>query len=589
MVFDTWWNGGMRTTPYFHNMIGILTETAHASASPAHYDPATFPRAFDNGTPTLEPSADYPRPYRGGTWRMRDSCELMLSSSMAVLDIGARRRRQWLFDIYRMGRDAIASGTGEAYVVSADQWDGSAAVRMVNALRTAGVEVSRARAPFNAGGATFPSGSFVIDGAQPFIAHVRDLLGPQMYPDRRPHPGGRPEQPYDMTGWTLPMQMGVAVDRIQGRFEADLEPVERARIEPRTLHAGPGDWVALDPRLNSTYTVVNRLLERGIEILRSTVPVQSRDGVWPAGTFVVQNGPGPAELLARGAGELGVSMSVIDDMPPDKVVRINRPRVGLYQAWGGNIDEGWTRWLLEQYEFGFDSLHDAEIRAGNLRDRFDVILLPQDTSERMRSGLSAGSMPPEYTGGMTAIGVSNLHRFVNDGGTLVAFDSASDLPAAAFGLGVENVARRYDESRFFAPGTLVRLTIDPSHALGFGLPPDVIGFFARGPVFEVREQAESAEGVRVAARFARQDLTASGWLLGADVLAGRPALIEAPVGRGRVVLIGFRAQHRGQTDQTFKVLFNAILLGGAAAHSGLARTERLPVPFERPEIAVFQR
>ena len=233
MVFDTWWNGGMRTTPYFHNMIGILTETAHASASPAHYDPATFPRAFDNGTPTLEPSADYPRPYRGGTWRMRDSCELMLSSSMAVLDIGAKRRRQWLFDIYQMGRDAIASGTGEAYVVSADQWDGSAAVRMVNALRTAGVEVSRARAPFNAGGATFPSGSFVIDGAQPFIAHVRDLLGPQMYPDRRPHPGGRPEQPYDITGWTLPMQMGVAVDRIQGRFKADLEPVERARIEPR--------------------------------------------------------------------------------------------------------------------------------------------------------------------------------------------------------------------------------------------------------------------------------------------------------------------------------------------------------------------
>ena len=186
--FDTWWNGGMRTAPYFHNMVGILTETAHASATPATYDPKRFPPTFDDGTPTLQPSTDYPSPYTGGDWHLRDTCDYMVTASMAVLDIGARRRQEWLYDIYRMARDAIAAGAGEAYIVSAEQWDPGTAVKMINVLRWGGVEVESARAPFEAGGKLYPAGSFVIRCAQPFRPYLTDLLNPQIYPDRTAGP-----------------------------------------------------------------------------------------------------------------------------------------------------------------------------------------------------------------------------------------------------------------------------------------------------------------------------------------------------------------------------------------------------------------
>ncbi len=241
--FDTWWDGGMRSTPYFHNMIGLLTETSHPSATPSFDDPKTFPKTFENGASTTEPSTSYPSPYPGGEWHLRNSCDYIVTTSMAVLDQASQARESWLYDIYQMGRDAIAANTDEAFLIPTGQWDSGAAVRLVNVLRLGGVEVERATAQFSAGGATYAPGTFIIRGAQPFEPYVKDLLTPQTYPDIRVSPGGPPKQPYDITGWTLSYQMGVKVDRVDAPFsvatrEIDFAPCRRGRSLGRPSRMG---------------------------------------------------------------------------------------------------------------------------------------------------------------------------------------------------------------------------------------------------------------------------------------------------------------------------------------------------------------
>jgi hypothetical protein len=259
---------------------------------------------------------------------------------------------------------------------------------------------------------------------------------------------------------------------------------------------------------------------------------------------------------------------------------LKRPRIGLYRAWGGNADEGWTRFVLEAFEFVAEPVRDADVRRGDLAARWDVIVLPDATYEAMLKGLAPGTMPPEYVGGMTPTGVANLYAFVTSGGTLVALDGAGELPLTAFGLPVSNVTAAQRETDLYAPGSLVRVALDPSHPVAFGLPRESTGVFANSLAFDVTrrrsrfeqrvadDSAALAPGVQVVGTYASRNVLVSGYLLGERAIAGRPAVVVAEVGAGRVVLIGFRAQHRGQPHGTFKLLFNAVLLGGMAGEPG---------------------
>jgi hypothetical protein len=556
--FDTWWNGGMRTAPYFHNMIGILTETGHSSPTPATYDPATFPKTFANGVPTLEPTTYYPSPYLGGEWHLRDSCDYMVTASMAVLDIASKRRQEWLYDIYQMGRDAIRNHANETFIVSAHQWDPGTAVKMINVLRLGGVEVERAIAAFSAGGTQYPAGSFVIRGAQSFEPYVKDLLTPQVYPDVRLYPGGPPKRPYDITGWTLSYQMGVTVDRVAEAVAVATTKVDIATVPTGTVPAGVAGSpypFAIDPRVNDAYIVVNRLLSDRTAVYRSVNPVRVSGEEWPAGTFLVPSGN---RFDWHKATSLGLNIGI---GPTESIAtwRVQAPRIGVYHGWGGNMDEGWTRWLLEQFEFPYSSVFDRDVRAGNLPARFDVIVLPDATYDQMLNGEASGTMPDAYTGGMTARGVSNLREFVAGGGTLVAMDRAAELPVTAFALPVENVAIGR-ESDVYVPGSILRLRVDPSHPVAYGMPPDAAAFFVNSPAFALTAPSDR---IRVVAEYPTRDLLMSGWLLGERTIAGRAAIVEASVEKGRVILLGFRTQHRGQSHGTYKLLFNAILLGGS--------------------------
>jgi hypothetical protein len=553
--FDTWWNGGMRTAPYFHNMIGILTETSHNSATPVTNDPATFPKEFANGVPTLEPTTYYPTPYRGGDWHLRDSCDYMMTTSMAVLDTAAKHRVEWLYDSFQMAQEAIAGHAAETFVVPAAQSDPGTAVKMVNVLRLGGVRVQRTLNAFTVKGKTYPAGSFVI-GSQPFFPYVIDLLTPQRYPDLRLSPGGPPKRPYDITGWTLSYQMGVQVDHLVEPLSVLAGYVDVAPEPPWSLPSGSADRdgrpAVLDARANDAYIAVNRLLKAGVALSRIPAPVRVGSEMWPAGSFLVPLDANVAQM----AKSLGLRLGVAPT-DPSRAVPVKTPRIGLYHGWGGNMDEGWTRFVLEQFEFPYTSLFDRDVRAGGLRARFDVILLPDATYDSMLNGEAPGTLPDPYTGGMTRNGVANLREFVSAGGTLVAMDRAAELPIAAFGLPVRDVAAAGARaSDFYVPGSILRLRVDPSHPVAYGMPADAAAFFINSPAFEVNP---NAAGTRVVAEYPNRDVLMSGWMLGERTIAGRAAVVEVSIDKGRVILLGFRTQHRGQSHGTYKLLFNSIL------------------------------
>jgi hypothetical protein len=561
LQFDTWWNGGMRTAPYFHNMIGILTETAHASATPATYDPRTFPATFRSGLSTSEPSVFYPSPYRGGRWTQRDSCEYMLTASMAVLDLAAQRREEWLYDIYRMGRDQARAGAAETFVVPTDQWDPPTAVALVNTLRRGGVEIEQALAPFDAGGRRYAAGAFVIRGAQPFRAYARDLLLPQRYPDRRLYPGGPPDRPYDITGWTLPLQMGVRVDEIAGAVAVPARSIDQARPVPEGEAAiDAAAALAIDSRVNASVRLVNRLLREGAAVERLAAPLRQDGDAWPPGTFLVEATGATRAAIARARHEDGLRVRALPAMPDLPRVTLRAPRVGLYRPWGGNMDEGWTRFVLEQFGFAPATVRDADVRAGRLGDRFDTIVLPDAPYASLLTGLSATVMPEPYAGGLGPRGVAALYEFVEAGGTLVTLDSASELPLTAFGLPLVNTTAGAAPSEFYVPGSLLRLEVDVTHPLAWGMPSEATAFFAQGLAFAPGGTDPGwPAAATVVASYAREGLLQSGWQLGGERLQGRGAVVDARIGRGRVVLIGFRTQHRAQPHGTFKFLFNALL------------------------------
>ncbi|MGH9333565.1 MAG: M14 family metallopeptidase, partial [Vicinamibacteria bacterium] len=466
----------------------------------------------------------------------------------------------------RMGRESIEKGASETYVISADQWDPGTTAKLVNVLRWGGIEVEQSTASFTAGGTSHPSGSYLVRGAQAFRPHLTDLLNPQVYPDRRLYPEGPPERPYDITGWTLPYQMGVKVEKLLEPVKASTTPVDWAKPEAAKIEGSGGWGYAVDGRANDAFTLVNRLMKAGAKVSRS----KSALGDWPPGAFVVQAMDGIADRVSSSLRDLGVRIKTLGEAPSD-VVALRPPRIGIYHGWGGNIDEGWTRWVLEQFEFPYESIYDADVRAGNLNSKFDVIVLPEATLHQMLSGIAEGTMPPEYTGGMTPKGVFHLYEFTSSGGTLVAMDAATELPLTAFGIPVENVTANQPDSEFYIPGTILRLQVDNEHPVAWGMPKEAAAFFSHSPAFHVGREAtrmeeqrgiepEKPEGYHVIASYPKEKLLMSGWLMGEDVLTEEAAVVEATVGQGRVVLLGFRVQHRGQTHETYKLLFNSLFL-----------------------------
>ena len=643
--YSTWWNGGLRTTCYFHNMIGLLTETI---GSPT---PMQIP--FN---PSLQlPKADYLAPIEPQTWHLRQSVEYSVTANKAVLDYASRHRQQLLYNIWLMGKNAIDRGSrdhwtitpkmveatqgtargrgtgnqGQAasrggeeqfrrffrdsakrdprgYIIAADQADFLTATKFVNVLLETGVRVHRAKTEFHVAGKSYPAGSYVVKCAQPFRAHALDMFEPQDHPSDFAYPGAPPTAPYDIAGWTLAYQMAVQFNRILDGFDGPFEEIF-GPIAPPPGHVTEATSAAgffLDPRMNDSFRAVNRLLAAGHEVRRLQETFTAGGKQYSAGSFYVPRKETTVAQLERIAFELGTPFVGGPSAPAKEAVTIKPVRVGLWDRYGGSMPSGWTRWLLERFEFPFQVVFPPELDKGSLREKFDVLLFvdgaipaPNATggARGNREGATGGDQPPaedraapgseqnisvEYLGRRGSVTanktVPELRKFLEAGGTILTIGTSTSL-GQHLGLPVANhlVAAGKDgkeqplsREKFYVPGSLLSVRVDQSNPLAWGLSDQVDVMFSASPTYRFNSEMlagsqESSESLRRVAWFEGKAPLRSGWAWGQELLAGGVAIVEAEVGSGRLVMFGPQIAFRAQPHGTFKFLFNGIVQAGA--------------------------
>ncbi len=552
----------------YHGSVDLLSEAASCRyATPVEIRESDL-KADTRSNATVR-SWNNPLPWAAGRWTLRDIVEYDLIAARAALDHLSRNRTQWLQDYVDINRRAsIRTEAPFAFVIGADdaQHDPSTTQELLEVLVNGIVEVEVATEAVTLDGVEYPAGTRVVRLDQPASSFAKTLLEVQTYPDLRQWPDGPPQAPYDIAGHTLPLQMDVRSSAIRTAVTDEarkvLAPLVDPSLRPGTV-AGNGRFgYRFDPGMNSSIRVISRLLAEGRTIYRTTGN-DSDPGIRP-GTVIVGASRGLAELVSELAIETGIDFDGIDEPIDVPVVTQRLPRLGLYQSWRPAIDEGWTRWILERFKVPATTLHDADVRRGKLIERFEVILLPHQSAEELISGNSPKNKfgepyPPDYVGGLGGVGMDELQQFVEAGGTLVALDGSTAAVIDRFALPVRNVLDGLPPNDFYCPGSLLRIVVDTAHPLGWGLRRDTTVLFYNSPAFDVLSGGEPVTSV---ARYPTGGSpNVSGWILGEEHLRSRSALVEVGLGRGRVILVGFRPQFRAQARGTYKVLFNAIFRG----------------------------
>jgi len=588
MIFDSYWPGGSRNTAWWKNVTGLLTEVASARiATPIYIDPGEL-HGGGKGFPEYGRRSNFPSPWPGGWWRLRDIVEYELVATWAYLEAVAEDSTHILTNVDRMAREAIAKGSTEppyAFIVPPDQHDEVAAREMVALLLRHGVEVEQATTAFEIGYTTYPAGTIVIPAAQPYRPFLLTMLRSQRYPEVRPSVDGPIIEPYDVASWSLPLSMGVDVVEADHPLTGGFDPIAAADWPRQAVTVDDPAGTIIPAGADTLYTAANRLLADGRPIYRV---VESGDG-FAVGDLWIGAGEIDRSELAALADELELP-TVETSQPPPALRAIAAERVGLFKPWVANMDEGWTRWVLEQYDFPMVNLSNEQIRSGEFVDTVDVLLFPDVEPGIISKGVPEDDayrgrfvpLPPEYSGGIdewqpnsdephdgkkakTASaekpisGGDRIKEWVEAGGTVVALDSSSDYFIDLFELPVTDVVADSAHSKLVCPGSTLRVEVDTAHPLGWGMRREEAIYFADSPVFKTSVPDPRFDR-EVIARYPDhvRDILLSGYLEGGEILERRAAVVEYRVGDGRVVLIGFRAQHRGQPLRTFKLLFNSL-------------------------------
>jgi hypothetical protein len=491
-IYDFWTPS--RHYQAFHGGLRLLTESASANiASPITLTADDIARTALGYNPR-ERSWNYLEPWMGGTWRLRDIIDYQLVAFDSVMYNAAIHRDELLRNFYKVAQRQTARSEPWGFVVSAMQRDPGATRKMLETLRFGQVEIGRGA-----------DGSAVIPMHQPYSGWAKSLLERQHYPEDRLYPGGPPKRPYDVTAQTLPLLMGVDVKAVSAPVPFSGEwQAPAAKTGPVLAASDTDSWMA-----------ANRAWAQGRSVWRDSV----------TGDFSLEARAGWREL--------------------------RRPRIALYQPWMANMDEGWTRWLLENFGFAYKSVRNADLQAGVLRDKFDCIVFADQQAGGIENGYSARQMPAEYTGGVGAKGLDALKEFASAGGTLVFLNGATDYAISRLGIAAKNVTARVDPNEFYSPGSLLNVRVDTRSPLAYGVPAEIAVWSEHSPAWETE--------LPTVAKYPEAGLLASGWLVGEKVIAGRAALVDAAVGKGHVVLFGMRPQYRAQSYLTFKMFFNALV------------------------------
>jgi hypothetical protein len=653
--YSTWWNGGLRTVTYFHNMIGILTEII---GSPT---PINIPLVPDKQLP----QGDWPLPVAPQVWHYRQSIDYEITNNRAILDLASRYRETFLYNIYRMGKNSIDKGSGDywtvtpkriaaleaaaakealqgggrggrggmaaggdagpgdlpagltpgglgartvpaelynavlhdpklrdprGYIISSDQPDFANATEFVNALLKTGITVLKATSPFEVAGKNYPAGSYVVKTAQAFRPHIMDMFEPQDHPNDFRYPGGPPTPPYDITGWTLAYQMGVQFDRVRDRFDGPFTKIDGLLPPPPATVAGPPSPAGylISHQINNSFKLINRLLKANCEVywLKQDEKIDGRD--IGTGAIWVPASASAHTILSNGAKEFGVPVHGVAKAPSGAALKLKPIRIGLYDQYGGIMPSGWTRWLFEQYEFPFQVVYPTTLDAGDLKSKFDVLVLTDGAVRRGGAftgrGMGGGgrgfgvptaeNTPEEYRARLGRVTDDKtgpqLRKFVESGGSIVTIGSSTSL-AELFGIPVKNhltemgpdgKERPLPREKFFIPGSLLKVNFDNTNPLAYGMPSQADVFFDSSPVFRLEPNAE-LKHTNAVGWFSGTEVLDSGWAWGQQYLDGGTAVAEATVGEGKVVLLGPEVNFRDQPHGTYKLLFNGLYYGNA--------------------------
>jgi hypothetical protein len=554
-AYDAYWPGGTKNTAWWKNVSGLLTEVASVRlATPVHIAPGEL-SGGRKGLVEYEAQTNFPNPWPGGWWRLRDILDYERIASDALLETCADRREDFLKDALARAQQAIATfGPTDAYRIPAHQRDEATALRLAVLMGEHGVEVKQAA-----------DGDVWIPLAQPYGRFVREMFERQDYPEVKLVTGREIVRPYDVSAWSLPLMFGVQVERapLPGGLSKFSPPPSPLSVD--------GPAVALAPGSPENAKLVNAALRSAGRVAISRAPVSAGGREWPAGTVFLD---AAAAQAARAKGGPGQRWTAVAEIPAG-AEKLTAPRVGLYKPWAASMDEGWTRFVLEQYGFEPKTLDNQTIRAGALAAAFDVIVLPDVPKELIASGKpkrEEGEMryfaepPPAYAGGLDKEGAAALRAFLQAGGTLVAFSAACDYLLDELNVPVRNTLGRVKPDEFSAPGTLLRVEVDASHPVTYGLPKDLAIFQDKAIAFETAVPgAEMERWVLAAYPAAQRDILLSGWVNGVDRLEKRAAAVAMTYGIGKLVLLGFRPQHRAQTPATFPFLFGALYWSTARA------------------------
>lgn len=639
--YSTWWNGGLRTTVYFHNMIGLLTETI------GNPTPMDLPLVLSKQIP----KADMPMPIAPQKWHFRQSMEYSITANRAVIDVASRYRETLLLNLYKMGKNSIERGSrdnwtirpslvesaqailisdnkakegagrsaaGESqpvltgyergqpakyydamrtpenrdargYIIPVNQPDFLTAVKFVNALIKTGVTIHQAKSSFTVNGKEYGAGSFIVKAAQAFRPHVIDMFEPQDHPNDFQYPGGPPVRPYDNAGYTLAYQMGIKFDRILDGFDGPFEKLTGFAAPPKgtITHLTPGKVLlyALLPNTNDAFIVVNRLLASNENVERIKQPVEVHGKQYPAGTFFILVKPSTKSIVEKATNELGLNFDSISDTSwarSSPGVRLRKLRIALWDKFGGSMPSGWTRWILEQYEFPFTVVYPQDLNAPDFSSKYDVVILVSGAvpardsrgTDPMAAMFGGGEpksedIPKElhHTLGNVTVAetVPQLKKFIERGGIAITIGSSTTL-GYHLGLPIANALtektstgndRVLSGDKYYIPGSVLQIKCDNTHPLAYGMPNKLDIFFDNSPVFRLKPDA-SLNGIRPVAWFDSDKPLRSGWAWGQNYLRDGVTIIDANVGKGKLFLFGPEILFRAQPHGTFKFLFNGI-------------------------------
>ncbi len=633
--YSTWYNGGLRTTTYFHNMIGLLTEII---GSPT---PMEIP--FVPGR--LLPSGDQPFPVGPRQWHYRESIDYSVTANRAVLDYASRYRETVLMNIWRMGRNSIERGNKDTwtmlpsridavkaaiakergggsvggnpdrlpeyfaatapvkffegmkkpelrdprgFIIPADQPDFPTAVKFLNTLVKTGITIHKASAAFTVNGKNYPAGSYVVKANQAFRPHIIDLFEPQDHPNDFQYEGGPPVAPYDSTGWTLAFQMAVKFDRVLDDFSGPFEKLPFGELikPPSGKVVGVGGGFLISHMVNDSFTLTNRLLKAGAEVYWLKNGVSGEPHMGPGTIYTT--GASAKAIVEKAAAEFGFSAKAVAEKPAGESMKLAPTRIALWDRFGGSMPSGWTRFLFEQFEFPFEVVYPEKLDAGDLRAKYDVIVFvtgaiprpksmgPETTRSFAQQEARRDRVPAEFQSWLGSVTeektIPQLKKFMESGGTVITVGSSTQL-ANYLGLPVKSALtemtrdgreRPLPRDKYYIPGSVLQVSVDPTHPAAYGMESKADVFFDNSPVFKLGPDA-AAKGLKPVAWFSSPKPLRSGWAWGQQYLEGGVAIAEAPVGEGKLLLMGSEITFRAQPHGTFKLLFNSLYLGTAKA------------------------